>query len=490
MIETREPEINIEALKTRIRQAVERREADGQTSFAKASAELFELLRKDDFSPESLLGDLPASDALVSSPTEFSLQPAFARAADHHYHVNDLLQYHDHQFVWNAYLALLKREPDEEGLRRHLNELRGGRINKIDILARLHYSPEGKRKNVTVDGLRVPAYLRRLYRVPIVGYVLELFVAIARLPYLLRSLRRIEGHLGAQDERITQHFSHELARNRAEFVEALNRLASEQKQLARIQHKQLTALFRQTTDHGLAKMSENGQPSSSNATTVDLDELYASFQDQLRGTREETRESLKVYLPLLEEEGIDSEILDLGCGRGEWLELLRDRGIAARGVESNRVLITAARRRDFDVVEADAVRHLRALPEESLKAVTAFHLVEHVSLEQLVDLLSEIRRTLKPGGLVILETPNPKNLVVSACNFYSDPTHQRPLFPESLEFILNHLGFKDTRIQYLHPVEDSPFDNGDDGARALHSWFFSPRDYAVTAKKVGRSRSH
>lgn len=476
MIETREPEINIEALKTRIRQAVERREAEGQTSFAQASAELFELLRKDDFSPDSLLANLPASDALVPSTTEFSLQPAFVRAVDDHYHVNDLVQYHDHQFVWNAYRALLKRDPDEEGLRRHLNELRSGRVNKIDILARLHYSPEGKRKNVTVDGLQIPACVRRLYRVPIVGYVLELFVAIARLPHLIRSLRQVEGHFAAQDERIAHHFNNASA----EFAEALNRSLSKQKEMAGLQQKQLAALFRQTRDHGANKASANGQPPSA---TVDLDELYASFQDQFRGTREETSESLKVYLPLLEEEGIDSEVLDVGCGRGEWLELLRDRGITARGVESNRVLIAEARQRNFDVVEADAVRHLRALPEEILNAVTAFHLVEHISLEQLVDLLSEIRRTLKPGGLVILETPNPKNLVVGACNFYSDPTHRRPLFPESLEFILNHLGFKDTRIQYLHPVEGSPFDNGDEGARALHAWFFSPRDYAVIAKK-------
>jgi hypothetical protein len=166
MIETREPDINIEALKTRIQQAIERREAEGQTSFAKASAELFELLRRDDFSPDSLLADLPASDARLPATSEFSPQPNFVRAADDHYHVSDLLKYENHQFIWNAYLALLKREPDEEGFTRFLERLHSGQLSKIDILARLRYSPEGKRMKVTIDGLRRHALIRRVYRLP------------------------------------------------------------------------------------------------------------------------------------------------------------------------------------------------------------------------------------------------------------------------------------------------------------------------------------
>ena len=142
-------------------------------------------------------------------------------------------------------------------------------------------------------------------------------------------------------------------------------------------------------------------------------------------------------------------------------------------------MIPGPRSRELDVVEAEAIAYLRNLPENSLQAVTVFHLVEHIGLEDLIELLDEIRRTLKPRGLVIIETPNPKNLVVGACNFYSDPTHYKPLFPETLQFILDHRGFVRTQLQYLHPVKGSPFQDESEASQALDSWFFSSRDFAI-----------
>src|SRR5712692_6148768 len=209
MTEVRDSEINVDELKARIRQAVALREAEGRTSFIKASAELFDLLSAEDFSAKSLSADELSLDGEISlSPAEIDrleLQPEFARRRDDHYHVNDLLKYHDHEFIWNAYLALLKREPDEEGLRRYLAKLRDGRFNKIDVLASLHFSPEGKRKNVTIDGLRLPALIRKLYRVPVLGYLIELTVGLARLPLLIRNQRQIEGYLVGQQERVAAH---------------------------------------------------------------------------------------------------------------------------------------------------------------------------------------------------------------------------------------------------------------------------------------------
>jgi O-antigen chain-terminating methyltransferase len=494
MIETRNQEIDINELKARIRLAVERREAEGRLSFARASAELFDLLAREDFSIDRLLDDSLALPSPSPSVSDLVLQPEFV-AREAGYHVNDLLKYHDHQFVWNAYLALLKREPDEEGLQRHLRELRGGRVNKIDILARLRYSPEGKRQRVTIDGLRLPAMIRRFYRLPGIGYLLELTMTIARLPSWLHHQRQIEGYFVAQQERLADHLNQMSralpaeAKTRADFVESVKRaiseVAKEQKLLAGAQHAQLTAVLQRQQGFARGHAGENGRSSLASATQIELDKLYASFQHQFRGACSDAKEELKSYLSLLKEAEIDSGILDLGCGRGDWLDLLREHGIDARGVESNRILIAEARKRNLTVVAADAIRHLRALPENSLNAITAFHFVEHLTFEELIDSLSEIRRTLKPSGLLVIETPNPKNLVVGACNFYSDPTHNRPLFPESLHFILDHLSFEEIRIQYLHPVPDSPFVEGDAAARALDAWFFSARDYAVIAHKRG-----
>ena len=461
----------------------------------KASSELFELSSADDPTVSLRAGSSSTNGDLSRAPdatTRFRLQAEFVPRRDDHYHVNDLLKYHDRQFVRNAHRGLLKREPDEVELTSYLERLRSGRFNKTDVLVSLRFSPEGRKNDVTIDGLRLRAMIRRLYRLPVLGYLIELAVGFSRLPFLIRHQRQIEAYLLAQLERTTAHVN---AANQA-IAASVSELAREQKRATHLQPQQVATLFE---DHGavreggpapgaaapVANRLPLGYESSSFSAEAgfDLDEFYASFQAQFRGQSEDVKESLKIYLPLLKESGITSEILDIGCGRGEWLELLREAGMQARGVESNRVMIEVQRKRDLEIVDADALAYLHELPENSLHAITAFHFIEHLGLEELIELLHEVRRVLKPGGVVILETPNPKNLVVGACNFYSDPTHQRPLFPETLEFTLNHLGFVSTRVQYLHPVKGSPFEQADEGARTLHAWFFGPRDYAVLAYK-------
>lgn len=258
MIETANNEIDVEALKTRIRQAVARREAEGSASFIKKSAELFELLSKD----EPLLELMPLGDGERRPQPELKLQPDFVCASDDRYHVNDLLKYHDHQFVWNAYLALLKREPDEQGLTAFLGKLRRGKFNKIDILARIRYSPEGKRQNVVVEGLLLKAVLRQAYRVPILGYVLELAVALVRLPALIHHQRQLESYLVGQNQMTSDYVNEmyqglasdnrrlqeEIDKARSEIKESLSRavadLRQDQKQMARLQQQQLATVFR------------------------------------------------------------------------------------------------------------------------------------------------------------------------------------------------------------------------------------------------------
>lgn len=248
-------EINIEELKAQIRKAVARREAEGGASFIKASAELLEFLSKDD----PLLELMPDGLGSEGRPRQkqLALQPEFVRSPDDRYHVNDLLQYHDHHFVWNAYVALLKREPDEEGLTGFLKKLRSGRFNKIDILASLHYSPEGKRQKVTVEGLWLKAVLRKSYQVPILGYLVELVVALMRLPGQIRHQRQLETYLVGQQQLMSDYVNEmtleqrrlqdEIVNVRDELRESFSRavadLSRDQKQIARLQQQQLAALF-------------------------------------------------------------------------------------------------------------------------------------------------------------------------------------------------------------------------------------------------------
>jgi O-antigen chain-terminating methyltransferase len=141
------------------------------------------------------------------------LQPAFQPSDENAgYHVDDLLQYHDKDFLRNAYQAILKRFPDAEGFNRYLQRLRSGRINKLDVLASLRYSAEGMAHSVKIKSLRLPALVRRASRIPVAGYVVQLLIAIARLPRNIEMQRQTAAHSIAQDERIAEHIN-ELARH-------------------------------------------------------------------------------------------------------------------------------------------------------------------------------------------------------------------------------------------------------------------------------------
>ena len=511
-------EVDVQRLMDQIRAAVAERESSGNRSLIGASVELRKMLSRQREAARqltSLPSELPARE--YSQPAPVSLQPAFVPKKNDRYHTSDLLPYHDHTFVWHAYRAILKREPDEEGLRQFLTKLRSGRFNKIDVLAALSASPEGRSKNVRVDGLRFPALVRKLYRVPVVGYMLETVVGIVRLPVLLSSQRQFEGHVLTQLEvlanqinqqsktgfQVAESFSRELEHvwkehgRLAEMVpEEVRKVSEEQRTFAELQHQQVVGLFREQRQivEGLKKLREEIETSNRNQQgrnerrlpdhePARLDELFASLTEHLRGTSAEIKEGLKFYLPFLKAAGVSGNILDLGCGRGEWLELLKENDLQARGVESNTVMTAQARSKGLEVVEADALTYLRSLPDQILNAVTGFHFIEHVPFEALIELLDEILRTLRPGGLVVFETPNPKNLVVGACNFYSDPTHLKPLFPETVAFILSNRGFANVKIEYVNAVADSPFTADGETSRVLDSWFYSARDFAVIARK-------
>lgn len=175
--------------------------------------------------------------------------------------------------------------------------------------------------------------------------------------------------------------------------------------------------------------------------------FYRAFEDRYRGSRDVIKQRLAAYAPFLrplaalDHGGAPGRALDLGCGRGEWLELLGECGLAGRGVDLDEGMLAACRERHLDVELADALGSLRALPDASLALVSAFHLVEHLPFEMVQDIIAEAHRVLRPGGLLILETPNPENLSVGASSFYLDPTHERPLPPALLDFAVDFGGF-------------------------------------------------
>ena len=216
-----------------------------------------------------------------------------------------------------------------------------------------------------------------------------------------------------------------------------------------------------------------------------LDAFYVSFEDRFRGPRGDIKERLRFYLPHLREANAGSAtsaILDLGCGRGEWLELLRDENLASSGVDLNAAMCRQCRERELEVTPSDALQYLRALESGSLGAVTGFHIIEHLPFEVLMMLLAETHRVLRPEGLAIFESPNCKNLTVGASNFNIDPTHRNPVFPETAKFMLEITGFERVDIEYLALPDRQPFSETADGA-LLNKLLFGPQDFAVIGRK-------
>lgn len=154
--------------------------------------------------------------------------------------------------------------------------------------------------------------------------------------------------------------------------------------------------------------------------------------------------------------------------------------------EGNRLFVEACRGRGLDVEHADALAALRALPEASVGALTSMHLIEHLSFETVIALLDEAKRVLRPGGLLLLETPNPENLLVGACWFYTDPTHRNPIPPEALRWIVESRGFHAVRIERLTTARDMPWPGpvandlpGASTINAMSEHFTAAPDYAV-----------
>jgi O-antigen chain-terminating methyltransferase len=180
-----------------------------------------------------------------------------------------------------------------------------------------------------------------------------------------------------------------------------------------------------------------------------LDERgYLELEHRYRGTDEDIRERLSLYLADLQER---TPVLDLGCGRGEFLRLLQDKGIEGRGIDGNARMVAACREQGLAVEEGDLFEALAAQPEGSLGAVVSFHVIEHLPAENLERLVRLAWRALRPGGILILETPNPLSVVVAARNFWLDPTHLRPVHPESLRLAYELAGFDPVEFRPLRP---------------------------------------
>lgn len=563
------------------------------------------------------------------------------------YTLADFLQFHDDEFVRNAYRALLRRDPDARGHANYLAALRSGHLAKTDILGRIRFSAEGRSVGVRVRGLALPFALRTLRRVPLAGWIVGVVQYVVRLPALVRNHERLEATFFYRESELKRQIdlaeaeierlltqsrqrasdadrqsnaqlesvraqiftltqaaaletstlvtrvdgleSAKLARAEAEerffaVERALERKAEDERitvlsnHLAslircRPEQKHLDALASRTEDEvrdiratldlltagkadrpqievfgrqledaltdlrdmrtakaGVADIERSFESVRSDligqrrilldqhrrvgalldewrkrapkragpATAPDwrgeedhmLDGVYASFENRFRGEPQEIRKRLEVYLPVIRQANAgtpSAPVLDLGCGRGDWLALLQEMGLTGTGVDLNRVNVGDCRDRGLDVVESDALDYLRSLADGSIGAITGMHIIEHLPFGRLVMLIDESYRVLRTGGVLIFETPNPENMLVGSCNFWFDPTHQHPLPPATMNYFVEARGFSPVEIVRVHPYPDNErLTEGAPGViERINQAFYSAQDYAIVAIKAG-----
>ncbi|MDQ4133778.1 MAG: methyltransferase domain-containing protein [Actinomycetota bacterium] len=221
---------------------------------------------------------------------------------------------------------------------------------------------------------------------------------------------------------------------------------------------------------------------------------YRRFEDRHRGSAEDVRAMLAPYLPRFE--GC-RRVVDLGCGRGEFLSLLRERGIGGYGVDSDETMVEAARGQGLEVVLEDAISHLRSVEAGTIDGVFCSQVAEHLETPQLMALLDAAFRKLAAGGCIVMETPNPETLYVFASFFYMDVTHIRPLHPAALQWALEVTGFDEVQLERVMPVpEGTRLEQVDAELREERGWsavarnvdrlnqvLFGPQNFAAIGTK-------
>ena len=243
-------------------------------------------------------------------------------------------------------------------------------------------------------------------------------------------------------------------------------------------------------------------PSTTPAASAPFTDLgsvvYLGFEDRFRGTTEDIRGRLTSYLPLFT---TATDVLDIGCGRGELLDLFRQHGVAARGIDTNQAMVDECRARGLDVERADALSFLEGRQDGSLGGLSAIQVVEHFEPAYLVRVLELAYQKLRPGVPLVLETINPACWMAFFETYIRDLTHARPLHPDTLRYLVQASGFTNVNIEYRQPVTDadrldrvSMSAAGTEATDAiaaavnahadkLNARLFSSMDYAVIARR-------
>lgn len=243
-------------------------------------------------------------------------------------------------------------------------------------------------------------------------------------------------------------------------------------------HRELRVLRQRAVPSEQPAAALPNPPAEPKQPSLDLD--WLQFAERFRGSFESIKRSFERYVPLFRD---CSSILDLGCGRGEFLELMREAGVSARGIDLNEESVSRCRSNGLEAERADIFQYLSDLPDQSVGGIFCAQVIEHLPPAQVLALVQLCARKLQPGAPIVFETPNPECLAIFATHFYIDPTHVRPVPPTLMAFYLEEAGLAQIEVSRFSPAIDT-MPSLEKLPPEFRQEFFDGLDYSISARRA------
>ncbi len=308
---------------------------------------------------------------------------------------------------------------------------------------------------------------------PVIGYLARLTYSIARLPKIHDELVRANQSILSQQKESTELINAQLS----EIGDKVSNVQGKQDTL----RQQFSILETNISSQKYARPYQNKELFADDHI---LDKFYAAFEDRFRGSETMISERQEEYLSYFKNAKLDfkkTPVLDIGSGRGEFLQLLKKNKIRAIGLDINHDMVERSIKKGLEAIEGNALDYLQKTKAQSYGSITGFHIVEHIPFPVLIRIFENTHRVLVENGFVIFETPNPENVVVGSDTFHMDPSHLSPIPPALLSFALETCGFRNIEIRRIHPDEQG--ETASDLPESVKTRLFGPRDYAVIGYK-------
>ena len=416
------------------------------------------------------------------------------------YEMEDFLKYHDKDFIYFAYKAILKREPDPSGYNNYLFKLRNGELDKVDIVVSLCKSLEGRAKGTKVKNINFYYVKCGIKRIPVISYFLKWLNLFLKLPKVIKNLevenKYYYGNLRDHWEKISREvqfkireietkvsdLSHKVTE---EGKEVLNKLADLElkssevvDKLKELEVKEIPKILEVDKESYLSRAISSSHLSHPELTQKgqDKDVFFYLFENVFRGEQKDIKERQRYYLKYVLEVAKNTQgeiFLDAGCGRGEFLELLQENNIPYLGIEINEFETNFLKQKGLNVKNSDILEYL-SNTNKNLMGISCFQVIEHLDITYLKKFIELAYKRIAEHGIIILESVNP-HCPFALSRFYVDLTHIRPYPPETIKFLLEWYGFREVKIIFSAPVTENI------RSREL---CMNYQDYAVIGRKI------